>query len=128
MGQFSIGGINNHLPKVQNSDPSKGYSLRLSVVFRLSNLWTPPYSNFQQELFDIITKLHDRDGMNFKMISDWLNGMGLVSPRGKTFKENIVWSIYTKKNRSITRFNRSFDPIIDDIGIDVVDYVTIPIL
>jgi hypothetical protein len=50
----------------------KGYSLHLSVRVISSNLWVPPYTNYQQELFDIISKFHEVDGWNFKMISDWL--------------------------------------------------------
>jgi site-specific DNA recombinase len=121
----SNGGISNHRSKVQNYDPIKGHSLRLSVVLRLSNLWTSHYSPYQQELFNIITNLHNQ-GWNFKVISDWFNDNGYSTPRGKVFKENIVWSIYTKKNRSITRFSREYDPIINDIGIDVINYVPVP--
>ena len=123
--KVSIGGASRQSPKVQNYDPIKGHSLRLSVVLRLSNLWTSHYSPYQQELFNIINELHGQ-GWNFPLISTWLNDNGYKTPRGKVFKENIVWSIYTKRNRSITRFNREYGPIINDIGIDVVDYIPTP--
>lgn len=124
-GRLSIGGINHHQSYVQNSDPPKGYSLRLLVVLRLSNLWSPPYSPYQQELFDIITKFHEQDGWNFKQVSDWLTVNGYKTPRGRVFKENIVWSIYIKKNRSITRFSRVYDPIITDMSMSVTDYIPV---
>jgi hypothetical protein len=102
---------------------SKGYSLRLSVQLKSSNLWTPPYSNYQQELFDIITKFHEVDGWNFKQISDWLVENNYLTPRGTTFNQSKCWSIYKKKNRSINRFTREFDHTITNMDIDVVDYI-----
>jgi len=70
----------------------------------------------------VICKLHDEDGMDFKQVSDWLNGNGYKTPRGMVFKQNHVWSIYIKKQRSIQRFNREYDHTIMDMKIDVVDY------
>lgn len=102
---------------------SKGYSLRMTVDLACSYLWTSPYSVYQQELFSLICKLHEEDGWDFKQISDWLNGNGYKSPRGMTFKENHVWSIYMKKHRSIKRFSREYDPEVVDMKVDVVDIV-----
>jgi hypothetical protein len=106
-----------------NINQQKGYSLRLSVELTSSNLWTSPYSLYQQEVFDLIRKLHEQDGWNFKQISDWLNENGYKTPRDKVFKENHVWSIYMKKMKSMTRFSREFDHSITDMGVDVVDFV-----
>lgn len=105
-----------------NDSPLKGYSLRLSVELKSANLWQAPYSEYQQELFDIITRFHN-DGKNFKEIADWLNANDYKTPRGCTFKQNHVWSIYQKKNRSIKRFSREFDDVITDVGIDIVDII-----
>ena len=104
-------------------NPSKGYSLRMTVDLTCSYLWKSPYSSYQLELFDTICKLHEDDGMDFKQISDWLNRNGYKSPRGKTLKENHVWSIYTKKQRSNQRFSREFDPEVTVMKVDVVDYI-----
>lgn len=101
--------------------PTKGCALRLGVQMRFAYLWTSTYSPYQQQLFDLITSKYDHEGCNFKQVSDWLNANGYKTPRGKTFKENHVWSIYKKKNRSIQRFSREFEPAITDIGIDIVD-------
>jgi len=71
----------------------------------------------------LIFRLHDEDGWDFKRISDWLNGNGYKSPRGKVFREGHVWSIYIKKQRSIQRFSREYDPEVTDMKVDVVDYI-----
>ena len=44
--------------KVINLPPSKGYSLRMTVDMTCSCLWKSPCSFCQQELFDMICKLH----------------------------------------------------------------------
>ncbi len=106
-------------------NPTKSYALRLAVQMRFSYLWTAPYSPYQQELFDLITKYHVEAGWNFKVISDWLNTNGYKTPRGKIFSESHVWSIYTKKNRSIKRFNRVYEPDITDIHMEVIDYMPV---
>jgi hypothetical protein len=95
------------------------YTIRLSVDLKSSYLWSPPYSTYQQKLFDITCLKHETEGYNFKQISDWFNEQNYMTPRGKTFTEGHVWSIYTKKKRSIQRFSREFDHVITDIGIHV---------
>lgn len=119
---LSIGkGVND--PKITDYNSTKGYSLRMTVDLTCSYLWTSPYSVYQRELYSLICKLHEDDGMDFQQVSDWLNENGYKTPRGKTFKENHVWSIYTKKNRSIQRFSREYDHSVTDMKVDVVDYL-----
>lgn len=96
----------------------------MSVELVSSNLWVSPYSLYQQEIYGIIRKFHDDDDMDFKQISDWLVGKGYKTPRGKVFTEGHVWSIYTKKNRSIQRFSREYDHTITQMKVDVVDYLS----
>lgn len=98
------------------------YSFKLTVELVSSNLWTSPYTPYQQEVYDLTRKLHEDDGWNFKQISDWFNENNYLTPRGKVFHKNHVWSIYTKKNRSIDRFSREYDHKITDMKVDVVDY------
>ena len=108
-------------PTGQHSAPIKPmYSLNMSVNLVSSNLWTSTYSPYQQELFDIISKLHEQDGWNFKQISDWLIANGYRTPRDKTFTHTHCWSIYKKKNKSIERFSREFEPTITDIKINQI--------
>lgn len=106
----------------------KGYSLHLSIQLYSSDLWTPPYTPYQTELFHLIRTKHELDGMNFKQISDWMNENNYLTPRGKVFTQGHCWSIYFKKIRSINRVNRQFDPKITDMKIDVVDYSPVPII
>ena len=113
----------NYSSTTRNASTFKGYSLRVSVELKSSNLWSPPYSPYQQELFGIIAKFHEVDGLNFKQISDWLVSNQYLTPRGKTFTQSHCWSIYKKKNSSIERFSREYAPIIKDMSIDVVNYV-----
>jgi len=92
-----------------------------------SNLWTSPYSPYQQELFDLICDFHDGQGWSFKRISDWLVDNQYLTPRGKVFTHKHTWSIYMKKNKSIQRFSREYDPVIVDMKVDMIDYLAIPI-
>jgi hypothetical protein len=110
-------------PKITEYKLLSGHSLLFGVQLTSSNLWTSPYTPYQQELYDIICKLHEEDGWDFKRISDWLNGNGYKTPRGKVFYKNHVWSIYIKKNKSIERFSREYDHMITDMKVDVVDYI-----
>ena len=115
--------VTNYFSKVPIIIPPKNYSLCLSVEFVSSNLWVSSYTPYQQELFDIITKYHEEQGLNFKQISDWLVEHDYKTPRGNIFKQSHCWSIYKKKNSSIKRFSREYDHIITDMKVDVVDYV-----
>ena len=56
--------------------------------------------------------------MNFQQISDWLVENNYKTPRGKTFTQGHVWSIYKKKQRSITRFSREFEHEITEMKVD----------
>ena len=106
-------------PTTPNIDSThECFSLSLSVELKSSNLWVSPYSPYQQELFDIISKYHEEEGWNFQKISDWLVDNNYRTPRGKVFTQSHVWSIYVKKIRSVTRFSREFDHVITDMKVD----------
>jgi hypothetical protein len=114
----------NYFPTISTDNNQKTYSLLLSVELKSANLWTPTYSSYQQEIFDIITKFHEDDKWNFKQISDWLNDNDYKTTRGCKFKHTHAWSIYQKKNRSIQRFSREFEDKITDMKIHVIDNVS----
>jgi len=95
------------------------FVFRLTVRLYSSNLWVSPYTPYQQKLFDLICSKHELEGFNFQQISDWFNEQNFTTPRGKTFTQGHVWSIYKKKKKSIQRFSRVFSPVITDIGIQV---------
>ncbi len=107
--------------KVRNNNRS--YYLTMEVRITSSNLWLSHYSDYQMELFSIISDLHDNHNMTFKQISDYLIEKGYKTPRGCVFSGKHTWSIYTKKNRSDQRFGRSFQPDIIDMGLDIINYL-----
>jgi hypothetical protein len=103
--------------------PRSGCSfLIINVLFKSPNLWVSPYSQHQQRLFNIIRSQHEEQGKNFAEICNYLISNGYKSPRNKDLKPNHVWSIYTKKKKSIQRFGRVFDPVITDVKLDLIDY------
>ena len=95
------------------------FYLTLNVVYHSATLWQAPYSEYQQYLFDTISKMH-REGSNYVQIAQWMNERGHLTPRGSTFKANHAWSIHIKKSKSIDRFNRTYNPEITDINIDII--------
>jgi hypothetical protein len=104
----------------------KGYYLTMVIQVSSPNLWTSPYGENQQTLFGIIKTKHEEEGMNFVQISDWLNENQFKTPRGKVFTQSHVWSMYTKKMRSIQRFSRNSNQDVLDTGLDVINYVVDP--
>jgi hypothetical protein len=95
------------------------FYITLNVVYCSATLWHPPYSEYQQFLFDTISKMH-ADGNSYIKIAQWMNEQGHLTPRGSVFKPNHAWSIHMKKRKSNERFNRFYDPEITDIGIDII--------
>ena len=113
--------VMNVFPFPTENTTHRHHQLKLSVQLLSSNLWTSPYSPYQQKLFNIISQKHEEDGLNFKEISDWLNENSYLTPRRKIFKQNHVWSIYKKKQRSIERFSREFTPDITNIEVNSLE-------
>jgi hypothetical protein len=113
------------IPQVNQSNSLTQKLFYLTMIIRItsSNLWTSPYNDYQQKLFDIIRELHEDKGLNFVQISNWMNENNYLTPRGKVFSQPLVWSMYTKKKRSINRFSRSFEPEIISTELDVVNYI-----
>ena len=95
-----------------------GFSLSVSVDYHSSTLWTAPYSDYQQFLFDTINRMH-QEGCSYIKIAQWMNENNHLTPRGSVFKPNHAWSIHMKKRRSIERFTRTYEPEITSIGIDI---------
>ncbi|MHA8050876.1 hypothetical protein V7S79_07145 [Aquirufa sp. ROCK-SH2] len=95
------------------------------MVIRVSspNLWTSPYNDHQQKLFEIIREQHEDKGMNFVQISNWLNENNYLTTRGKVFSHPLAWSMYTKKQRSIKRFSRPVELDVIKSEVDVVNYI-----
>ncbi|HSZ24738.1 MAG TPA: recombinase family protein [Cytophagaceae bacterium] len=92
----------------------------MSVEFVSSNLWTSSYSDYQSFLFETIEDF-TKKGWTYLQIANWFNRENHLTPRGKKFQASHVWSIHTKKKKSIERFSREYDPEISKMDIDVVD-------
>jgi hypothetical protein len=109
----------NGIPSIVESCEGRKFFLTLSVDYYSATLWHPPYSEYQQFLFDTISKMH-AEGNSYIKIAQWMNEQGHLTPRGSVFKPNHAWSIHMKKRKSIDRFSRTYDPEITDIGIDII--------
>jgi hypothetical protein len=117
---FNGNGFGSNSHHVKNKDIQLNqYYLTLSVDYYSATLWHPPYSIYQQFLFDTIDSMH-KDGNSYIKIAQWMNEQGHLTPRGSVFKPNHAWSIHMKKRKSNVRFSRSYDPQITDIGIDIM--------
>jgi hypothetical protein len=77
-----------------------GFSLSVSVDYHSSTLWTAPYSDYQQFLFDTINSMHHKGGSHIK-IAQWMNDNNHLTLKGYVFKPNHAWSIHVKKRKSI---------------------------
>ncbi len=95
------------------------YYLTLSVDYYSATLWHPPYSEYQQFLFDTINEMYQQ-GNSYIKIAQWMNDNNHLTPRGSVFKPNHAWSIHMKKQKSINRFARTYEPSITNIGIDII--------
>ena len=89
------------------------------MVYHSATLWQAPYSEYQQFLFDIINEMYQQ-GNSYIKIAQWMNDNNHLTPRGSTFKANHAWSIHMKKQKSINRFARTYQPEITNIGIDII--------
>jgi hypothetical protein len=98
---------------------NKRFYITLNVVYYSATLWHPPYSIYQQFLFDTIDSMH-KEGNSYIKIAQWMNEQGHLTPRGSVFKPNHAWSIHMKKRKSNERFSRTYDSEITDIGIDII--------
>jgi len=94
----------------------------MEVKITSSNLWLSNYTDYQMELYSIISDLYDNKNKNFKEISDYLNDKGYKTPRNKVFTHKHTWSIYTKKKRSDKRFGRLYQPDIIQVGLDIINH------
>lgn len=70
------------------------------------NLWIPPYSPYQQRIFNQIM-IGRNQGKTYKEISVYFNQLGMISNRGSKFTPPLVHALYKKgmnrKNRIETK-------------------------
>jgi len=95
------------------------FYITLNVVYHSATLWQAPYSEYQQFLFDTINEMYQQ-GNSYIKIAQWFNDNNHLTPRGSIFRANHAWSIHMKKQKSINRFARTYEPSITNIGIDII--------
>ena len=64
-------GSNSHHVKNKDIELNQ-YYLTLSVDYYSATLWHPPYSEYQQFLFDTIDSMH-KEGNSYLSIAQWMN-------------------------------------------------------
>ena len=105
-----------------------GYPYPLNIIVRFSfsitttKLWESNYSEYQQYLYKRICeyKHHFLTPIGYRKISKIFNDEGLKTPRGSTFKNNPIHSIYKKGLIREERMNRKdivevSQPIIEEL-------------
>ena len=90
------------------------------LKLRASNLLVSPYTEYQQFLYETITK-HLEMGWNYKQSADWLNENGYTTPRGKKFRNAHTHSIVKKKKIRDVRLNQYYEPILTDFSLRFID-------
>jgi len=82
--------------------------VKFSLSIITTNLWESNYSEYQEYLFNRICKYKESflTPIGYRKISQIFNQEGLKTPRGSTFKNNHVHSIYKKGKIREERMNR----------------------
>ena len=90
------------------------------LKLRASNLLVAPYTEYQQFLYETISKYLE-EGWNYQQIADWLNDNGYKTPRGKKFRNAHAHSIVKKKKIREVRLNRTYEPKLTDFSLRFID-------
>ena len=82
--------------------------VRFSLSMTTTKLWESHYSEYQQYLFNRICEYKESfvTPIGYRKISQIFNEEGLKTPRGSTFKNNHIHSIYKKGKIREERMNR----------------------
>ena len=90
------------------------------LKLRASNLLVAPYIEYQQFLYETISKYLE-EGWNYRQIADWLNDNGYTTVRGKRFRNAHTHSIVKKKKMSDERHNRMYPSSLTNCSLEVTD-------
>ena len=90
------------------------------LKLRASNLLVSPYNEYQQFLYETITKFLEK-GWNYQQIADWFNDNGFTTPRGKKFGNAHAHSIVKKKKIRDVRLNKTYEAILSNFSLQFVD-------
>ena len=99
-----------------SENPNIQVFVSFTVKINASHLKKIRYSNYQQELWEIIKEKHNF-GMGYRRISKWLNENRYKTTRGHKFKNTYVYSILLKKKISDERIYNMSKPIITNLRI-----------
>ena len=82
--------------------------VKFSLSIITTNLWESNYTEYQEYLFNRICKYKEDflTPIGYRKISQIFNEEGLKTPRGSTFKNNYIHSIYKKGKIREERINR----------------------
>ena len=96
--------------------------LRFSVSIITTQLWESNYTEYQQYLFNRICKYKEDilTPIGYRKISQIFNEEGLKTPRGSTFKNNHIHSIYKKGKIREERINRKDIVEVTDLRIEPI--------
>ena len=117
---MGFGGLHNNSQNLSKNYQKTDVFLTFDLTVRSPSLRIPPYSEYQQLLYDTIIDLQ-RKGLNLTQIANWLNENGYQTHRGHTFKNNHVHSIVKKKRVRTERLSKTYPSEITNLGIRFVD-------
>ena len=80
-------------------------------------LWQPRHSEGHRELAELVLRLRDQSGLDYARIADELNSSGQLSPRGKPFYPELVYSIYRKWAARLVREHRLVTVALKEVAI-----------
>ncbi len=80
-------------------------------------LWQPRHTDGRRALAELVLRLRDQSGLEFARIADELNSSGQLSPRGKPFYPELVYSIYRKWTSRVLREQRNTTVLLKEVSI-----------
>jgi hypothetical protein len=80
-------------------------------------LWQPSHSEGHRALAELVLRLRDQSGLDFARIAHELNWSGQLSPRGKQFYPELVYSIYRKWTSRVLREQRKTTVQLKEVSI-----------
>jgi len=99
--------------ELNNTNKSLSFTIQISGT----NLnYYPEYTEHQKYLYEKSIELQ-KLGFGYRRIGNWFNERNIRTFKGSKFNSNYVYSIIKKGNIRMKRNNRTFKPIIKDLGI-----------
>ena len=92
---FHSDGLNLYVHQI----PSVIRCLEFSMEFQSNQLiYQKEYTKRQQIIYVLIKHLHDKEGLGYRKISQWLNKSGIKTHRGKKWFNSSVISVLKRKH------------------------------